>query len=148
MGAHPYYYLVGHDPDIDAALQALRLREFKAGRYNPVVRSPRFPIDASSPSPGARHRSIDEAREAAQEDGTRSILDIERIASTPDYFAAAPLPAQELTRLFGTQHPLREELEGKMDELLENIPRGQAIYVIVYKDSRPDEIFFAGYSFD
>jgi len=38
MGAHPYWYFVKHEPDIDHALQQLREREFRAGRYNPVIR--------------------------------------------------------------------------------------------------------------
>ena len=148
MGAHTYYYFVKHQPDISAALRALREREFQAGRYSPVMRDPRFPINSSSPSPGPRHQSIDKAREAAQEEGTRSILDIERIATTPDYFVAAPLPARELTRLFGTQPPSRMQVEARMDELLDKIPRGQGIYLITYRDGQPDEIFFGGCSFD
>ena len=66
MGAEPYFYFVEYNPDINAALQELREREFEAGRYNPVMRSlySLFPIGPDSPAPGAQHDSIEEAREA------------------------------------------------------------------------------------
>jgi hypothetical protein len=33
-------------------------------------------------------------------------------------------------------------------DFFEEIERGHGIYIIVYKDMGPDEIFFAGYSYD
>jgi hypothetical protein len=147
MGAHPYYYFVQYQPDLDAALQELREREFQAGRYNPVQPFLNFPIDANSPSPGAEHDSIDEAREDAAEDGTRSILDIEGISEERNFCVAAPLAEEELEEYFGTIHPTREMILKNMD-FLENIDRGQCIYIIAYKGDQPSELFFAGYSFD
>ena len=149
MGAEPYFYFVEYIPDIEAALQELREREFEAGRYNPVIRSlySLFPIGPDSPAPGAQHDSIEDAREASDADGTRSILDLEHISEEPDLCAAAPLPPEELKRLFGTEQPTHEMVE-QNEELFDGIERGQGIYVIVYKDGEPDEIFFAGYSFD
>jgi hypothetical protein len=32
LGGHPWFYFVEYEPDIDAALQKLRQREFDAGR--------------------------------------------------------------------------------------------------------------------
>ena len=80
-------------------------------------------------------------------DGTRSILDINHISEEPDYCAAAPLPEEELLRLFDTEKPTREMIE-ENDELFELLERGQAVYIIAHKNGIPDEIFFAGYSFD
>ena len=71
MGGHAWTYFVPYQPDILAAMQALRRREFEAGRYNPAVR---FPMDRNAPSPGAQHDSIEEALTASEADGTRSIL--------------------------------------------------------------------------
>ena len=68
MGGEPWFYFFPYQADINSALQALRRREFQAGRYNPV---------------------------------------------TPF--------------------------------LLE---RGQGVYIVAYRDDKPSEIFFAGYSFD
>jgi hypothetical protein len=148
MGAEPYYYFVKHNADIDAALQDLREREFEAGRYHQVIPHLTFPIGPDSPTPGNQHISIQEALEDADADGTRSILDLDHVSEEPDFCAVAPLPSDELEGLFGTDQPTREMISRRMMNLLQGIERGQGIYIIVYKRGRPDEIFFAGYSFD
>lgn len=147
MGAHPYFYFVKYQSDVDAALQELREREFQAGRYNPVQRFLNFPIDENSPAPGAMHGSIEEAIEDADADGTRSILDIERISEEPDFSVASPLPEEELERCFGTAQPTRKMVVENMD-FLEDVERGHCIYITVFENGRPSELFFAGYSFD
>lgn len=146
MGGHPWQYFVSYEKDIDKCLRGLREREFSAGRYNPAEPFPRFPVDPAH-APGRKHSSIAAAREAADADGTRSILDIDGIAERPDYFAVAPLDEDELVNLFSTDKPTREDIESS-DELFENIERGQGVYVIAYRDGQPSEICFAGYSFD
>jgi hypothetical protein len=147
MGAHPYFYSVKYQPDIEAALQSLRQREFAAGRYNPVEPFLDFPLHANSPSPGAQHESIDAAREEAAEEGTRSILDISSIANEPDFCVAAPLSVNALIDAFGTAQPTKNDVDGKMD-FLERIERGHCIYFTIFKDGTATELFFAGYSFD
>jgi hypothetical protein len=147
MGSEPYYYFVKYNPDIDAALQELRAREFKAGRYNPVIPHLDFPIGPDSPCPGAAHKSIDHALKASGCDGTRSILDLDHVSATPDYGAVAPFPEEELDRVFATHQPTREMIE-QSEELFENIERGQGHYLVAYRDGRPDELFFVGYSCD
>jgi hypothetical protein len=147
MGGHSYWYTVPYQQDIHKALHELRQREFQAGRYNPVVPFPEFPITASSATPGASHRDIDEAMEASDADGTRSILDIATISAEPDYFAAAPLSDDALNSYFGTTRPSRANVESNT-KFLEDVKRGQAIYVVLYKEGVPAELLFAGYSFD
>jgi hypothetical protein len=147
MGGEPWFYLVDYEPDINSALQKLRQREFKAGRYNPVVWFPEFPIGPQSSAPGAKHSSIEEAVEDADADGTRSILDMERVSDTPDYGVVAPLPNEDLLELFGTTKPTREMVDSNYD-LFESLERGQGVYIIVFTDDQPSGIFFAGYSFD
>jgi hypothetical protein len=153
MGAHPYLYFVRYNPDVDAALQELREREFRDGRYNPVVAHPQFPFPREaaehiSPSPGAQHKSIRHALKAAGADGTRSILDLDHVSATPEFNAVSPLPPDELQRLFGTERPTHEGIERSLDGVFEGIESGHGVYVIAYKDDQPDELFFAGYSFD
>lgn len=63
MGAEPYWYCIAYQTDTNTTLQALRQREFAAGRYNPIVPFIDFPITDSSPTPGAQHSSIEEALE-------------------------------------------------------------------------------------
>jgi len=147
MGGEPWFYFVPYQTDINRALQGLRKREFDAGRYNPVTPFPEFPVAANAPAPGAQHASIEEAIEAADADGTRSILDIERVSDDPDYGAITPLSEDNIVELFGTSTPTREMIESNED-LFETIDRGQGIYIVAYRDGEPSEIFFAGYSFD
>ncbi|HEX3247826.1 MAG TPA: hypothetical protein VHS05_00255 [Pyrinomonadaceae bacterium] len=146
MGGHPWFYFVPYQSDINIALQDLRRREFKAGRYNPVMWMPPFPVDLNA-APGAQHASIEEAMEDADADGTRSILDMERISDTPDYGAVVPLAEDELLDLFGTGKPTRKMIEDN-DDLFERLERGQGVYLIAYQDEEPSEIYFAGYSYD
>jgi len=147
MGGHPWFYFVDYQPNVDEALQALRRREFEAGRYNPVTLFPAFPVTSDSHSPGAKHSSIVQAQRAADDDGTRSILDMERTGQTPGYGVVANLPLQRLKELFGTERPSQGMIEENMD-FFEDIERGQGIYIIVYENDRPSQIFFAGYSYD
>jgi hypothetical protein len=136
MGAEPYYYFVKYNLDVDAALQELRQREFEAGRYSPVISHLEFPIGPDSPSPGAQHSSIEEALEEADDDGTRSILDLDHVSEEPDFCAVAPLPSEELERIFGTEQPTHEMIE-QNDELFESMEHGQGVYIIAYKAGQP-----------
>jgi hypothetical protein len=146
MGAHLYSYIVKHQPDVNAALQELREREFRAGRYNPVVPFP-APVGVDSPAPGAQHRTIREAVRAAGADGTRSILDLERVSEVPGFGALARLPDEVLLQLYGTTRPTRKMVEqSPVSEYIER--RGEGIYIVLYRDGQPDELFFAGYSCD
>lgn len=132
MGAEPWDYFVPFEEDIQQALQKLRVREFRAGRYHGAAEHP---------------ATIEEALENSDADGTRSILDMTHLADEPEFFAVAPMPPDQLVQWFGTEKPTREMIERHMD-FYEDIDRGQGVYIIVYKDGKPSEIFFGGYSFD
>jgi hypothetical protein len=147
MGAEPYYYFVKYQADLDKALQDLRQREFRAGRYFPAMDDLHFPVDDLSPSPGAQHSTIEEAFEDADADGTRSILDLERISDEPDFSAVTPLSGHALRELYGTTQPTREMIEKNMD-FFEELDRGHGTSIVVFKDGIPSEILFAGYSYD
>jgi len=147
MGGHPWLYFTRYQRDINAALVLLRQREFEAGRYNPVTPFPESPVPPDAAAPGAQHSSIDAARRAADADGTRSILDMDRVGQSPDFGVVVPFSKEELMDLYGTDKPTREMVEGNMD-FLEEIERGQGIYFITYERGEPSEIVFAGYSYD
>jgi hypothetical protein len=72
---------------------------------------------------------------------------MERVVAAPSFRAVAPLVGGGLQGLFGTDRPTHD-LVANSDELFETLERGQGVYIIVYKDNQPVEIFFAGYSFD
>jgi hypothetical protein len=147
MGAEPYFYFVKYQEDQDQALQELRRREFLAGRYYPAMDVLRFPVNPQAASPGAQHDSIEEAFEDADADGTRSILDLDRISTEPDFGAVTPLGDDVLKALYGTDRPTRKMIERNM-EFFEDLDRGHGTSIVVWKDDQPDEIFFAGYSYD
>jgi hypothetical protein len=132
MGAEPWDYFVPYEENIQAALENLRQREFRAGRYR-----------GSEDNPA----TIEEAFANSGASGTGSILDMKAIAPEPNYFAVAPMPREVQLRLFGTDKPTREMIERNHD-FYEAIERGQGVYIIAYQDDKPSDIFFAGYSFD
>ena len=132
MGAHPYHYVVSYHKDPQVALNRLRELVFQRGEYYGADRHPRSP---------------QEALELAEETGTRSILDIERVAKSPDYCCAAPLTPAELRRYFGTPTPTTAMVE-QCDELWEELERGMARYVVTYEEGTPTHMVFIGYSFD
>jgi hypothetical protein len=146
MGAHPWFYSVPYAEDVAGAFAALREREFRAGRYNPVEDFPRFPVDVNH-APGCQHDSLDDAREDAAEDGTRSIIDIMELGSEPDFGIACPLAPDELQELFGTKTPSAEDILD-CDDLYDRIERGQGVYVTAYQGGKPDQLIFIGYSYD
>jgi hypothetical protein len=147
MGGQPWFYFVEYQSDVGSALHQLQKREFEAGRYNPVVMFPEFPVTPASPSPGAKHRSIAEALEASDADGTRSVLDMESVGNEMGAGVMVALPAAQLLELFGTDRPSRAMIEGNMD-FFNELERGHGIYIIAYGNDKPSEIFFAGYSYD
>ena len=147
MGASPYWYFVDYQENVGDALNSLRQREFTAGRYNPAIPFPLFPVSANSPGPGPQHASAEEALNSADADGTRSILDIFFISDTAQLFAATPLGPEKLMELYGTATPSKKQVERNMT-FMDSVPRGHCVYFTVYKDGLPSEIFFGGYSFD
>ena len=132
MGAEPWQYFVPYEQDTQAALEKLKEREFRAGRF-------RFSEEHPT--------TIEEAREIADADGTGSILDIDQVGDEPDFGVVVPLSAENLVELYGTAQPTHEMIEANLD-FYEDIERGQGIYIVVYKGGKPAEIFFAGYSYD
>jgi len=146
MGAHAWFYFVPYEKDVAKGLEGLQRREFRAGRYNPREPFPRFPVDLTH-TPGAGHRSIDAARTAAHADGTRSILDMTRVSAKPDFGAVAPFDDDALMDVFGSAKPTAADVESSF-ALFEAIERGQGVYVVVYENDAPSQLFFAGYSYD
>ncbi len=167
MGANPYHYVVSYRPLPDVlfpellepefcirtALDDLRCWVFLAGNYQPpdpgkwvtdLSRPPEVSFEVSKIREGLaviKEELID------SNDGTRSILDLDHVAGAPEYNAVGPLPGATLVRLYGTTEPTREMVLANMSFFLE-LDRGQGVYVVLYKEEEPDEILFAGYSYD
>lgn len=132
MGAEPYEYTIAYEADVQSALEKLRAKVFESGQFNGAELGPATP---------------EEALEMAEEDGTRSILDIMQVSDEPDFCCAAPLSPAELQRYFGTEKPTLADIK-KSDDFGEDIERGHCRYVILYDGDEPKQIHFTGYSFD
>ena len=148
MGSSPYMYLVPYEPNFQRALDELREREFEQGRYNPVMPYPPELVDDTTPlGPGRQHETIEDALCESDADGSRSILDIERVGNEADFGVARRLTEEELQAHFGTTTPTRQQVLEMLPT--EDIERGEAVCLTVYDEAGyPVEIFFAGYSCD
>ncbi len=98
----------------------------------------------AEPEPG----TIQELISLRADEGTHSIIDIERVAAAPGFGVASPLSAQEYRELLGTAKPTHEMVQQQADQLEMLRERGEGVYVLVYKEDQPDEIFFTGFSGD
>ena len=145
MGAEPWSCIVPYQADIKAALAFAQKQEFAAGRYRI--------FDPADPP-----KTIAEARDQAEADGTCSVLDMIGVIDTPhevedeqymgtDYGMVAPLSAERLVELYGTERPSRQTVLGD-SEIYSWLDRGIGSFVVVYEGETPTEIYFAGYSFD
>lgn len=169
MGASGWAYFVPYQPDINRALQELREAVFKSGAYYteatfldmidedavekhvPPEFFQQFKValqSLRSKSQPLRPQTITELLEMNGESGTHSIIDISDISPTPDFGMAAPLSHQQLIDLFGTDHPTRNMVEQRSDDLQSLRSRWEATYIVIYADGLPSEIFFTGYSGD
>jgi hypothetical protein len=93
--------------------------------------------------------TIDELLEMCAESGTHSILDImQGLSDGPEFGTAFPMPDDVKRGLYGTATPTHDQVEAKMHERADELERWSCWYVIVYKDGRPDEIYFEGCSGD
>src|ERR1043166_202063 len=157
MGATGWNYFAPYQADVEAALQKLRADVFERGEYGQTQGIPSEVLATMPPEvreamqklrdletqrlggPSREFGSIDELLEAAAEDGTNSILDIQHTSSSPDFGAAWPARADVVQRVFGSECPSRAQVEvhaGKISEAQE-LERWQAVYVLVYDQGSP-----------
>ena len=135
MGATGWAYFAKYKKDLGAVLEGLREETFRAKKF--------YSVD-----PKAKPATIEELQEMNAEEGTHSILDIGAIADTASFGVAAPLPKDELVALLGTDKPDHKLVAAKAHDLQTVRTRWEGTYVIVYKDGKPDEVFFTGFSGD
>jgi hypothetical protein len=133
---------------VQQALERLREREFRAGRYNPVTPFINFDRPLPTAAAVAPCATIAEAVRSAGEDGTRSILDIEHVGTRGGVGVAVLVSRELLEEVFCTQTPSHEEVDERKGELFAVLGRGECVYLVVYDAGRPTERLFAGYSYD
>lgn len=125
MGAVPWGYFVPYEDEPEAALAKLC----------------RDVADGDNWSPEMAMEDMDAAGSAPM------MLNMMMIGDSPGPCTICPAPPERLREWFGTTQPTREMIES--DSIyFEDIERGEGLYIVVYKDGKPDEYHFAGYSFD
>jgi hypothetical protein len=139
LGSQLWEYCVPYQASIQKALEELREREFKAGRF---YRSE------------LRPKTFEDAIRNADAAGTRSIIDIDKISATRELETISPAPLGMLHVLFETDKPSHAMVESASKKLshdfqafLETYGRGEGLYIILYDGDRPIEIYFAGWSY-
>jgi hypothetical protein len=153
MGASDWEYVVPYQPDLGAALDALRRQVFASGEYV----KPSFYGDVFDlPEP----RSVDDLTEQEQywefmgTSGTHSIIDVPNVVLagfTGEEFGTIRLLSDaECAELFGATQPSRADytpLAGS-ERLHEYVTggRGTGRAVVLWADGTPAEIAFWGYS--
>lgn len=152
MGASGWDYRVPYSGSVEATFTAVQEQVLAGDEYIwPFDR----PAEASVPRPTSL-AALKAAKEIDEfwDEGTHSILDVERVdADADDPFATIrPLDAEELDELFGTRQPSAADFDrvyhdtSLLDDVLEERWTGRS--VVIYRDGRPDEVFFWGYSGD
>ena len=169
MGASNWYYFVPYQSDINKALQELRQQVYNVGDYyksqvpydykNMTEAQIKKEYGGWEDSDALIHDALyyhsmpeptdpDSLVVWNREEGTHSIIDIERTSDTPNLSTAAPLPEETLLELFGTVKPNHAQVDAKKAVINELRSRWHGTYIVVYKNDEPDELFFTGFSGD
>jgi len=103
----------------------------------------------SEPKP--KPNAIEDLLELQAETGTHSILDISSVSPQSGFAAVSPFLRSKLVEFFGSDTPTHAQIEeayefGSLEEFVSE--PWQGIYIVVYRDGKTDEIFFAGCSGD
>jgi hypothetical protein len=163
MGASGWDYFVPYQQSIESALDELREQVFRSGKF---FLRPQMEINPDNfenapeeirdqlPARIEREKSFSQPTTLKAlidwngEEGTHSIIDIERITPIPAFGSASPFSTNQLIEMFGTDKPERSMIEQRKSEITGMRKRWEASYIIVYKNGKPNEIFFSGFSGD
>jgi hypothetical protein len=176
MGATVWMYFTDYDEDPDRALHRLRDEVFREGRYRRPWEFPDFFSSVGQvPNLSWRARlgfwvmeslfttielvrwafwgfrspaTLQQAVEWAGEDGTHSILDVERTGMVRAFGVAIPLSELRLREAFGTLQPTREAVEEAACEVSAWLARWEAFYFPVCDADGTRHLAFVGVSGD
>jgi hypothetical protein len=152
MGASHWEYYVPFQPDLDAALQALKARALANGEYwwlfdewydgSPDLRLPR-------PKTLAEYDAALEVNENLQSEGTHSILDMERVigpGEDAEPGTVEPVSPDEARDLTGRERLTRADVP-VIQDLADERWFGRCA-VLHDECGEPSEIYFWGFSGD
>ena len=132
MGAEAYTWVTKYRKNLAEALRTAREETFAAGKFIGVDEHP---------------ATMEEAVELGAEAGTGSILDITGVSECPELCSVCPLTSEELIEFFGTERPTFAQIE-QCAPFWESFDRGEARAVTLYKNGKPSQICFAGWTID
>ena len=131
-------YIVPYQPDFQQALDALRQTVFERGTYLQP-----WTDRALQPSPPPA--DIEEVHRRNGEQGTHSILDIERISLVAGPGLAALVPDATRQRIFGTTRPSPEDVDDHRFALAHHLEDGHAAFLVLYdREGAPCRLYFEG----
>lgn len=132
MGAEAYTWVTKYRKNLADALRTAREETFAAGKFIGADEHP---------------ATMEEAVELGAEAGTGSILDITGVSECPELCSVCPLTSEELIEFFGTERPTFAQIE-QCAPFWESFNRGEARAVTLYKNGKPSQICFAGWTID
>lgn len=135
MGGTPWIFYTKYNSDINAAL--LNLQSSLKMNNNNVHYN--YQLDTNN-------LSTDEFSIASLND-EGSILEFKGISNEMEMLYFTSLPEENIFEYFNTNRPTKLDINLNLN-FLDLLDRGFGIYLILYKDNQPDEICFAGYTFD
>lgn len=152
MGASGWDYRVPYAGSVEATFVLLQEQVLAGGEFL-------WPWDGLEPDEdddevAGRPSSLEELRAAKEieefwEAGTHSILDMDRVGDDEQVGVVRPLTSGELEGVFGTREPSAVEFEQvETPEQLLLGERWTGRSLVLYKDGKPDEVYFWGYSGD
>jgi len=161
MGASGWDYRVPYAGSVETALFAVQEQVLASGDFL-------WPWDEYEPDEDdivARPTSMAELNAAKEQEtfwdaGTHTILDVDHMAAGDDdeIGGIRPLTEDELTKWFGSVEPSAADFEripmylqrmhekGTLGDLTETRWTGRSM--VLYRDGKPDEVVFWGYSGD
>ena len=150
LGASGWDYYAAYDEDLDRVLEVLQQGVIAAQEYYWAE------DDLDRPTTLAEFRTMrrDEDLEGLAEEGTHSILDIEKIqppGSADEFGTLVALSEAEVVAAFGTDTPTRAQFDAVYQEGMNTIvdfPRWSGRVTTVFDEQQPIGVVVWGYSGD
>jgi hypothetical protein len=147
MGAAYWDHFVPWQENVSKAFDELARRENEeASSDYPAL--PEMPDFADAESLGDMEESDWMQAMMERSEDPRMVLGLMHVSDSRGLMGVGPITDAEMIALFGTTKPERQQVEDTSGELAEMLGRGEGLYIVVYKNDHPSEIYFAGYAVD
>ena len=156
MGASGWYYFIPYKEDPEEALGDLKKREFSAGNYVFLPLGWVYVRDKLKEAPEMEAKlpkTLEDlyhflAEEELEFEGTHSILDIRGLDLLHNAFPGTNISEEHYRSVFKDLKPDRKKIIELGYPFMEYKGRFGCTFLTVYKDEKPVEYYFVGYSGD